>query len=327
MPKQLFLLALLIAALIIVANEAFANQVETAAEPLHCLDFGPYVGNLNPDTGPHPTPALIDNLLDTIIAQTSFRCIMTYGVLNGLDYTFAAAQARGIKVIAIVWVNGETTDAKSIKRGIKLAKKYPNTIIRVSCGSEVSARHQSALATEPILANCIQKMRDAAIPQPLGVIDTWWKWCVEALACDARSALADEVDWIGVNIFPWWENKYSGHYTCIPAAQAAQFTIDRLEQVRNLYSDRQVILTEFGWPAGQKGYAETNQFTGEQCGIANKANQTLVLKQTLELLKQKEWAGNVFSAFREPWKTDEGPAGPFWGICKGKTLFKCKSIQ
>lgn len=325
--KKIFVSSILILIVIAASSSAFADGSATAAKSLHCLDFGPYVANLNPNTGPHPTPALIDKLLDTLIAQTKFRCIMTYGVLNGLDYTFAAAQARGIKVIAIVWVNGEAADAKSIKRGIKLAKQYPNTIIRVSCGSEVSTRKNSALASEPILAHCIQKMQNANIPQPLGVIDTWWKWCAESLSCDTRSALADQIDWIGVNIFPWWENKYSGHYTCIPAADAAQFTIDRLEQVRNLYSDKQVILTEFGWPAGPKGYAETNQFTGEQCGIASNANQMLVLKQTLALLKQRKWAGNVFSGFREPWKSGEGPVGPFWGICKGKTTFQCKALD
>jgi hypothetical protein len=70
--------------------------------PLRCVGFGPYVSGHDPATGPHPSAALIEELLDRLVQQTGFRCIMTYGVLNGLDAAFAAAQARGLQVIAII---------------------------------------------------------------------------------------------------------------------------------------------------------------------------------------------------------------------------------
>jgi exo-beta-1,3-glucanase (GH17 family) len=71
---------------------------------MQCVAFSPYVGNINPDYGAHPSHELIDTLLDTLVKETRFRCIMTYGVLNGLDYTFAAAEKRKLKVIAIIWL-------------------------------------------------------------------------------------------------------------------------------------------------------------------------------------------------------------------------------
>jgi len=76
-----------------------ASAREKPAKPakndiLQCAAFSPYVGNLNPDYGAHPSKELIDELLDKLVKQTPFRCIMTYGVMNGLEHTFAAAETR-----------------------------------------------------------------------------------------------------------------------------------------------------------------------------------------------------------------------------------------
>jgi exo-beta-1,3-glucanase (GH17 family) len=95
----------------------------------------------------------------------------------------------------------------------------------------------------------------------------------------------------------------------------------------DLYPEKEVILTEFGWPGGPRGYRETNDYTGQRCGIANEANQDLVIMETLTKLDEKQWSGVVFEAFRENWKRRyEGRVGPFWGICKGTWPYKCKSF-
>ncbi len=307
----------------------FAETVANPeAEELRCIAFSPYVGNLDPNTGPHPSRALIRTLLNKIVQETSFRCIMTYGVLHGLDYTFKAAQARGLKVIAILWLDEDIgINDRSIEKGIKAAKAYPETIIRLSCGSEVRSRHGNRLDAE--ILKCIERLRGAGVTQPITTIDTWWEWCVRPLlrgACYV-SDLTPQVDWIGINVFPWWENKFSGLYPCTPAKKAAAFHIARLQEVMAAYPDKEVILTEFGWPAGPRGYRETNRFTGQRCGVANSANQDLVIKKTLAKLNEKGWPGVVFEAFREPWKVIEGPVGPFWGICKKvERTYKCKDL-
>jgi exo-beta-1,3-glucanase (GH17 family) len=72
--------------------------------------------------------------------------------------------------------------------------------------------------------------------------------------------------------------------------------------VMDTYPDKEVLLTEFGWPAGPKGYSETNQFIGQKCGVASNANQNLVIRDTLAKLDEKGWSGVVFEAFREQWK-------------------------
>lgn len=294
------------------------------AEVLRCVAFSPYVAGYDPEFGPHPPPSLIDTLLDVVVNQAGFRCIMTHGVLNGLDYTFEAAKSRGVKVIAIVWLDRDTSvNEASITLGIQKASQYPDTIIRISCGSEVRLRHGVTVA-EPIIRNCIQRFKTAGVTQPIGYIDTWWEWCNAAWPCQ-QWTLANDVDWIGINVFPWWENKYSGLFTCTAASQAPDFHITRFQDLIARYPQKEVLLTEFGWPACPEGYSETNQYTGERCGVASEANQFLVVEGTLSKLEQLGLPGVVFEAFREPWKArKEGPVGPCWGICEETPPYTCK---
>ena len=216
-------LAALIVALGLLTGSALGQPASTPPEPLRCAAFSPYVDGYNPNSGPHPPPALIDALLEAQVQRLGFRCIMTYGMLNGLDYTFAAAQSRGVKVIAIIWLDSDpAVNAASIAAGILNAKLYPDTILRLACGSEVRTRHGAAVA-EPIIRDCISQVKAAGVAQPVTSIDTWWGWCDEAWPCQTWRLAAD-VDWIGANIFPWWENKYSGLFPCTPAQKAADFT-------------------------------------------------------------------------------------------------------
>jgi len=290
--------------------------------PLQCAAFSPYVGNLSPDYGPAPSRELIDQLLDKLIKETPFRCIMTYGVMGGLEYTFAAAEARHIKVIAIIWLDKDiAVNSKSIASGIDVAKAFPNTIIKLSCGSEVRTRHNYAFDGE--ISRCINDLRNAGVTQPITTIDTWWEWCNRETPCKPNS-FTKQVDWVGANIFPWWENKHSGLHPCTSAKQAANFHIDRLKDLHRTYPKKEVIVTEFGWPSGPKGGTEKNNHNKQQCGIANKKNQLLVVKQTFKELAKHKWSGVAFEAFEENWKpSSEGSAGKFWGICQGKPPYTC----
>jgi exo-beta-1,3-glucanase (GH17 family) len=282
--------------------------------PLRCVAFSPYVQGYDAEWGPHPLPDLIAELLDATLAHTGADCIQTYGVLNGLDATFEAARVRDVKVIAIVWLDtSASANATSIAKGIEVARAYAGTIVRISCGSEVRVRHGAAVA-EPIIRDCLTRMRAAGVTQPLTSIDTWWGWCNERWPCGVWP-LASDLDWIGINVFPWWENKFSGLFPCTSAENAAAFHLARLQDVAARYPDLHVILTEYGWPAGPDGYSEQNMFTGQRCGIASAANQHVVTETTRQLLIENGRSGVVFEAVREPWKERyEGLIGGYWGL-------------
>ena len=289
---------------------------------MQCVAFSPYVGDINPNYGPQPSKELIDTLLDTLVKETRFRCIMTYGVMNGLEHTFAAAEARKLKVIAIIWLDKDTAvNDQSIAKGIEAAKAYPDTIVKLSCGSEVRTRHGNVFDNE--ILKCIDGLHKADVKQPITTIDTWWEWCDRSSPC-RKTGFEAKLDWIGVNIFPWWENKHAAKHTCTPVNKAADFHIARLEEIRKTYPGKDVVLTEFGWPNGPEGATETNIKTGEKCGIAGKQNQIKVIKSTLQKLAKKNWSGNVFEAFSENWKpSDEGNFGSYWGICQGQPPYTC----
>jgi exo-beta-1,3-glucanase (GH17 family) len=287
--------------------EALSSGVAPLNEP--CVAFSPYISSYNPNTGPHPPREIIGALLDRLLVRTRARCIMTYGVLNGLDEIFELARGRGVKVIAIIYLDRDRTiNDRSIERGVMRALAYPDTIVRLSCGSEVRTRHGRSIA-EPIVRDCVSRLRAAGVTQPITAIDTWWHWCNEAASCQPWS-LANDLDWIGINIYPWWENRYSPLHPCTTAEQAADFHVARWSDVARTYPDKEVVVTEFGWPSGPDGHREP----GLGCGVASPANQRLVVDATLARWEQQCLAGVVFSAFPEQWKVNEGPVGPYWGI-------------
>lgn len=325
-------LLLVIPLVLLICKNLSAGEIEPRRDPVNfqnqndsgmqCVAFSPYVGTLNPDYGAHPSKELINELLDKIIKETPFRCIMTYGVLNGLDAVFPAAEARKLKVIAILWLDKDSAvNSQSIANGIAVAKAYPDTIVRLSCGSEVRTRHGYQFDTEII--RCLDALREARVTQPITTIDTWWEWCNRAAPCQ-QTLFSKKVDWIGINIFPWWENKHAGVHTCTTAEQAADFHMDRYEEVSRAHPDKEVILTEFGWPSGPEGATEINVHTGQHCGIASPKNQIRVIQSTLKKLAEKKRSGIVFEAFSENWKlNNEGQSGGTWGICQGDPPYTC----
>jgi len=300
------------------------DRARESTEALRCVAFGPYVGDLDPDFGLHPDVPLIDTLLDRVVSQTGFDCIMTYGVLNGLDYVIKAADQRGLKVIAVIWLDTDTViNDASIEQGTETAKAYPDTVVRLSCGSEFRTRNGVAL--DGIIRDCIARLRAAGVPQPITSIDTWWEWCARSWPCQEWNLSAD-VEWIGINVHPWWENKFSGLFPCTTAAEAADFHIARLQDIIGRYPGKEVVLTEFGWPAGPDGDSETNEQTDQHCGVASEENQCLVVRETLAKLDQLGLQGSLFEGFREgDWKSrNEGPVGVFWGLCDGSPPYTCK---
>jgi exo-beta-1,3-glucanase (GH17 family) len=175
-----------------------------------------------------------------------------------------------------------------------------------------------------VIVDCINRLRSASVTQPITSIDGWWEWCNRSPSC-ALSNLAGQVDWIGINVFPWWENKFSGIFTCTTARQAPGFHIARLRDVMQVYPNKHVMLTEFGWPGKPRGATEVNRITGESCGVASERNQTMVIQRTLAKLKKLGFSGTVLGAFREPWKTaDEAPIGAGWGLCGARATYTCK---
>jgi exo-beta-1,3-glucanase (GH17 family) len=111
------------------------------------------------------------------------------------------------------------------------------------------------------------------------------------------------VDWIGLDEFPWWKNTFSKVFTCVPIENAANLTTFIYENVKNAYT-KPVLLTEFGWPgtSGEDRKSAPNKYTGEECGIANPANQIRANQEVLDYCATHNLPCTVFEAFNELWK-------------------------
>jgi exo-beta-1,3-glucanase (GH17 family) len=94
--------------------------------------------------------------------------------------------------------------------------------------------------------------------------------------------------------------------------------------VQRANPQKEVIITEFGWPNGPVGKTEKNKNTEQHCGIAAKDTQFLVVQSTFKKLAEKNISGVLFEAFSENWKpSNEGNFGNYWGWCEGKPPYSC----
>ncbi len=304
-------------------------QATTPTDQNHgCIHFSPYVQEYNPDFGFHPPSSLIDRLLDVLRDQTKFRCVITYGVLNGLERIVPAARDRGFKVIVVPWLDNDTiVNEQSLNAAISLVRQHSQTVLGVACGSEIRLRLGKETA-ETILRNCATKLKNANLNKPIGIIDTWNMLCDgDSFICRKWEFVEREFDWLGCNNFAYWFSVFNPCGTCISLDQSADFHVQQLLMLRGRYPTKTIIMTEYGHPGLNS--VPMNTFSNATCssGPTSEQAQNQVLSQTWTRLKNERLPGILFSAFREPWKTrNEAAIASSWGICASSPPFACKII-
>ncbi|KAL0487146.1 cell surface mannoprotein [Acrasis kona] len=265
-----------------------------------CIAFGPYVRGFGP--GAHVPDDLVNRLLDIMIRDTGFRCIQLYG----LDARIAKiAKSKGIKVHGIVWLNlGDNTAA--INSAIAAVQQVgTDTILGVSCGSELFVRNQGQQAyVEQTIRACIRGIRDA-VKVPVGINDASPSWF------NQYWRMADEVDYIGVNLYPFFDNYFGG---CSHANEAGLKTINLYRQAKNKYSGKLVLITEAGWPGNNHG--------ARGCAATSDNDQRLAMQQIVDEFRRERAPVVIFELFREPWK-GEGNGEDSFGVCVGDAPYNC----
>jgi exo-beta-1,3-glucanase (GH17 family) len=110
--------------------------------------------------------------------------------------------------------------------------------------------------------------------------------------------LAAEVDILGVQIYPYWGG--------LTIEKAALNTLESVQQLQKTFPDKQIILTEFGWPTDGGTIGEA---------VASAENAGRYLKEVIPLLNQNKIDYLYFAMTDEKWKQrDEGGPGPHWGL-------------
>ncbi len=181
---------------------------------------------------------------------------------------------------------------KEVERLITLANQYPKVVAAVAVGNEALVEWNDHMVPVRSVMNYVRKVKNK-IKQPVTVADNydWW----------ARfgKALAKEVDFVSVHIYPVWEGK--------TIDEGMSFGVSNMEAVREALPDARLVITEAGWATVASEFGK-------------RASEKAQARYYREM---NTWAANhnittfFFEAFDEDWKGD--PSDPLgaekhWGI-------------
>jgi len=302
-----------------VAPQSF-SQPFTLLEGQHmAMAYSGFRDGQHPDQGAgavNPSEAEILEDLQILIAH-GFSLIRLYDAGENAVTTLELIRRHGlpIKVMQGIWLDAELSNhegspwlyepiaddklaantvrnAEEVRRGIELARQYPEIIIAVNVGNEMLVDWNDHMVS---LENVIAYVREvkAAIDQPVTVAENYEWWIRDG------APLAAEVDFLGVHTYPAWEEK--------TIDEALDYTMENIRGVHEALPGMSIAILEAGW-------ATTAEEFGDRASEESQARYFREMEQ---------WARDVgmtvffFSAFDEPWKGDPARAlgaEKHWGV-------------
>jgi cellulose synthase/poly-beta-1,6-N-acetylglucosamine synthase-like glycosyltransferase/exo-beta-1,3-glucanase (GH17 family) len=271
--------------------------------PLASVSYSPYARSQHPDYGDRPTPEQIRADLKILSPYT--QAIRTYSSTGGGELIPAIAAEFGLKVTLGIWIDkNEARNEREIQAALALARRYSN-INAIVVGNEVMLR-----ADKPVdeLISIIRRVKRQS-PVPVTTGETFDVWLgktdpnkpVEpeeaAKKAEAAVKLASAVDFIAAHILPYWGGT--------PVEKAVEETIVTYNDLRKKHPGKRIVIAEFGWPSG--GY---NMHAADPGRI----EQATVLRDFVSRAEAYGIDYNVIEAFDQPWKTNEGGVGMYWGV-------------
>ena len=252
--------------------------------PLASISYSPYTRSQHPDLGDRPTEAQIRADLKVLSPYT--QAIRTYGSTGGGELIPAIAEEFGLKVTLGIWIDkNEARNEREIQSAIALARRYRNVNAMV-VGNETIYRAEKTI---PELIKIIQRVkRQSSVPVTTGEI--WSVW-VE------HPELASAVDFIAAHILPYWEG--------VPTDKVVGQTIEFYDKLRRVHPGKRIVIAEFGWPSA--GYNMLRAYPG-------RIDQATILRDFVSRADAYGIDYNVIEAFDQPWKTNEGSVGMYWGV-------------
>ncbi len=257
--------------------------------PLPSISYSPYRRSLDE----RPTEEQIRADLKILSPYTN--SIRTYSSTGGNELIPAIAAELGLKVTLGIWIDKNAArNEREIAAAIALAKRYSN-INAIVVGNETIFRGEKTI--DELVALIQRVKRHVSVPVTTGEIWSVWlehcrpdnpKYCPE---------LASQVDFIAAHILPYWEG--------ITAQQAVNYTLEFYEKLRRAHPGKRIVIAEFGWPSA--GYNYHNAEPG-------RIEQAAVLRDFISRAEAYGIDYNIIEAFDQPWKSNEGSVGMYWGL-------------
>jgi exo-beta-1,3-glucanase (GH17 family)/cellulose synthase/poly-beta-1,6-N-acetylglucosamine synthase-like glycosyltransferase len=251
---------------------------------LASVSYAPFGGAAHPDSGTQAQAAQIRADLQMLAPLT--RAIRTYSSTGGVELVPGIAQEFGLRVTVGAWIDKhQERNKREIASVIELAKRHSN-VNGIIVGNETIYR---ADQTVPELIKKIQQVKRATnVPVTTGEI---WNVWIE------HPELVSQVDYIAAHILPYWEG--------FSAEQTVDQAILIYDKLRAAYPGKRIVIAEFGWPSA--GYNMHNAIPG-------RIEQATVLRDFVTRAEAYGIDYNIVEAIDQPWKTNEGGVGPYWGL-------------
>jgi cellulose synthase/poly-beta-1,6-N-acetylglucosamine synthase-like glycosyltransferase len=171
---------------------------------------------------------------------------------------------------------------------VELAKRHIRSVNGIVVGNETIFRAEQTVDELIKKIQRVKRETQGQIPVTTGEI--WHVWM-------EHPELASAVDYIAAHILPYWEG-----FSEKVAVEQAILVYDRL---REAYPGKRVVIAEFGWPSG--GYNMLKAHPGH-------IEQASILRDFVARAEAHGIDYNIIEAFDQPWKTNEGGVGMYWGV-------------
>jgi exo-beta-1,3-glucanase (GH17 family)/cellulose synthase/poly-beta-1,6-N-acetylglucosamine synthase-like glycosyltransferase len=260
------------------------SSVPNIDGPLASVSYSPYSASQHPDHGDRPTAAQIRADLKLLSPYT--RAIRTYSSTGGVEMVPGIAAEFGLKVTIGIWIDkDEARNEREIQQALALAKRYSN-VNAIVVGNETIFRAEKSVDE---LIKIIQRVKRQS-PVPVTTGEIWSVWI-------EHPELASSVDFIAAHILPYWEGVSTG--------RVVDTTIAAYDRLRRAHPGKRIVIAEFGWPSA--GY-------NMHSAVPGRIAQALVIRDFVARANAYGIDYNLIEAFDQPWKTNEGAVGPYWGL-------------
>jgi exo-beta-1,3-glucanase (GH17 family)/cellulose synthase/poly-beta-1,6-N-acetylglucosamine synthase-like glycosyltransferase len=252
------------------------------------FSFSPMRAHNNPMLGNYPTVEEIDEDLTLLEGKT--HAVRTYTLEGTLAEVPALASKHGINVALGAWIDArlEKNDAE-VSQLLQVAHKYKRNVVRLIVGNEVILRGD--IPTQQLI-RYLDKVRGKT-KIPVSTAEPWHIW-------KKHPELVKHVDYLAVHVLPYWEG--------VPVQRAVEFVVERINELKVMYPDKPIVITEVGWPSNGRT---------RQGAVASDANEAIFLRRFLQAAKQENYIYYIMEAFDQTWKTSrqtEGSVGAYWGV-------------
>lgn len=263
-----------------------------------------------------PYPEVSASQVDSdmaLIAARNFTHIRTYSCVSGDRFNVEKAAKHGLKIALGVWVapgqtaaNRAAVDSAWMQASAAQSAHVSQSVVDLVIGNEVNRTDNGVYQPSEI----VDLMNYAAKTKP-AALNTRVTTCFSGTVLQASNS-----PWLGVvencqgvvylTVYPWYGQAASGGSPDPGniSKQMAWSWDNGLKQV--VAQGKTIVIAEIGWPS-QGGFGTSP---------ANEKVNYAATKSFLSGQTAPHWALDTywFEMFDEPWKTNEGAFGPYWGL-------------